>query len=50
VIQKGDTLTIIARKFNVTVQAILAVNPQITNPNLIFAGRTIKIPCPPGMG
>jgi len=46
VIQKGDTLSSIARKFNVTVEAILAVNPQITNPNIIFAGRTIKIPCP----
>lgn len=50
VIQKGDTLTSIARKFNVTVQAILAVNPQITNPNIIFVGRTIKVPCPSGMG
>jgi len=50
VIQKGDTLSSIAQKFNVTVHAILAVNPQITNPNIIFAGRTIKIPCPPGMG
>ena len=45
VIQKGDTLSSIARKFNVTVQAILDANPQITNPNIIFAGRTIKIPC-----
>jgi len=50
VIQKGDTLSSIAAKFGVTVQAILAVNPQITNPNIIFVGRTIKVPCPPGMG
>lgn len=50
VIQKGDTLTTIARKFNTTVQAILDANPQITNPNIIFAGRTIKIPCVGGMG
>ena len=50
VIQPGDTLSSIAQKFRVTVKAILAVNPQITNPNIIFAGRTIKIPCPPGMG
>lgn len=50
VIQKGDTLSSIAKKFGVTVQAILAVNPQITNPNIIFVGRTIKIPCPSGMG
>jgi len=50
VIQKGDTLSSIARANNTTVQAILAVNPQITNPNIIFVGRTIKIPCPMGMG
>lgn len=50
VIQKGDTLFTIARKFGVTVDQILAVNPQITTPNIIFAGRTIKIPCPMGMG
>lgn len=50
VIQPGDTLSSIAQKFGVSVKAILAVNPQITNPNIIFAGRTIKIPCPPGMG
>lgn len=50
VIQKGDTLSSIAAANNTTVQAILAVNPQITNPNIIFAGRTIQIPCPMGMG
>jgi len=50
VIQRGDTLSSIARRNNTTVQAILAVNPQITNPNIIFVGRTIQIPCPGGMG
>lgn len=50
VIQKGDTLSSIAARYGVTVHAILAVNPQITNPNIIFVGRTIKIPCPSGMG
>jgi LysM repeat protein len=50
VIQKGDSLYTIAVKHNTTVDAILAVNPQITNPGIIFAGRTIKIPCPMGMG
>ena len=50
VIQKGETLSSIARKFNVTVAAILAVNPQITNPNIVFTGQTIKVPCPNGMG
>ncbi len=50
VIQKGDTLSSIAQKFGITVQDILAANPQITNPNIIFVGRTIKIVCPKGMG
>lgn len=50
VIQKGDTLFSVARKFRVTVQAILAVNPEITDPNRIFVGQTIKVPCSIGMG
>ncbi|MGZ9226628.1 MAG: LysM peptidoglycan-binding domain-containing protein, partial [Anaerolineales bacterium] len=36
--QKGDTLRKIAAKFNTTVDAILRVNPKITNPNLIYVG------------
>ncbi len=41
---RGDTLRIIAAKFSTTVDAILKVNPQITNPNLIFIGQAITIP------
>ena len=41
---KGDTLRKIAGKFNTTVDAILKVNPQITNPNLIYVGQAITIP------
>lgn len=44
VVQRGDTLFIIARRFNTTVSAILAVNPEITDPNLIFPGQIIIIP------
>jgi len=40
----GDTLFGIALKHGTTVDAILAVNPQITNPNIIFEGQQIKIP------
>ena len=43
-IQSGDTLASIARRFNTTVAAILQVNPQITNPNVIYAGQVILIP------
>ncbi|MDX9872701.1 MAG: DUF3794 domain-containing protein [Clostridia bacterium] len=50
VVQKGDTLFTIAQAHGVSVNAILAVNPGITTPNIIYAGRTIQVPCPPGMG
>lgn len=46
-IQPGDTLFLIAQRFNTTVNAILAANPQITNPNLIFPGQVIFIPTVP---
>ena len=42
--QSGDTLRKIAARFNTSVDAILKVNPQITNPNLIFVGQGITIP------
>jgi spore germination protein len=47
VVQTGDTLGAIARKFGVTVQAILAANPNITDPTYVKVGQTILIP-PPG--
>ena len=42
--QRGDTLRKIAAKFNTTVDTILKVNLQITNPNLIYVGQAITIP------
>ncbi|AEF92975.1 Peptidoglycan-binding lysin domain protein [Desulfotomaculum nigrificans CO-1-SRB] len=44
-IVQGDTLNKLAARFGTTVQDILNVNPQITNPNLINVGDVIKIPC-----
>lgn len=43
-VQAFDTLFIISRRFGVTISQILDVNPQITNPNLIFIGQVICIP------
>lgn len=43
-IVSGDTLGAIAARNGVTVNALLAVNPQITDRNRIFAGQTIVIP------
>lgn len=43
-VQKGDTLRKIADRLNTTVDAILKVNPQISNPNLIYVGQAINLP------
>ena len=43
-VQPGDNLTKIAQKAGVSVQDLIAANPQITNPNLIQAGMKINIP------
>ena len=43
-IKSGDTLFGIALRFHTTVDAIMAANPQITNPNLIRDGETLNIP------
>jgi LysM repeat protein len=40
----GQTLSGIAWYYGTTVQAIMSVNPSITNPNLIYAGSTLCIP------
>ena len=42
-IVRGDTLTRIARRFNTTVQRILAANPKIKNRNLIRTGDYLYI-------
>lgn len=44
VVRWGDTLGRIAARFGTTVNAIVAANPQITNPNLIYVGQVITIP------
>ncbi len=46
-VQPGDTLFFIAQRFGTTVQAILACNPQITNPDLIFPGQVFCVPGAP---
>lgn len=41
---RGDTLGSIARRYSTTIQAILALNPQITNPNIIYPGQVLIVP------
>jgi spore coat assembly protein SafA len=43
-VQRGDTLWGIAQRAGVSLQALEAANPQITNPNLIYPGQTVTIP------
>lgn len=43
-VRPGDTLSALAQQFNTSIQAIMALNPQITNPDLIFDGDTLNIP------
>ena len=44
VVKWGETLFSIARLCNTTVEAIMAANPEITSPELIYAGQTLQIP------
>lgn len=41
-IKRGDTLTSIANRYGVSIQSIVRLN-NIQNPNLIYAGETIRI-------
>ena len=43
-VKAGDTLYLIGQRFELTVQQILRVNPQIRNPNVIYVGQVICIP------
>ncbi len=44
VIRSGDSLRRIAEVHNTTIAEILALNPEITNPNQLFVGSTILLP------
>ena len=43
IIQRGDTLTELAIKYNTTVARLVELN-NIVNPNLIYAGATLIVP------
>ena len=44
VVQAGDTLGKIAARIGVNWRDLLAINPQIYNPSLIYAGQVINLP------
>ncbi len=43
-IQKGQTLSGIAKQQGTTIDALLKANPSIKNPNLIYAGSALSLP------
>jgi murein DD-endopeptidase MepM/ murein hydrolase activator NlpD len=43
-IERGDTLSELAQRYNTTVSDFLKANPQIRDPDRIYAGDTLKVP------
>ena len=43
-VKRGDTLWGIAKRFGVNLTALIAANPQIKNPNLIYPGNEVRLP------
>lgn len=43
-ITKGDTLWMVAKKFGVSLEALIKANPQIKDPNKIREGEMVQIP------
>ncbi|WP_207706885.1 SafA/ExsA family spore coat assembly protein [Alkaliphilus pronyensis] len=46
IVQQGDSMFTIARRFGVTLQRLIAANPQVADPNVIEVGQQICIPIP----
>lgn len=46
IVQQGDLLSDIAQKYGVTISAIMAANPSLTDPSQIFVGQQLVIPAP----
>ncbi|NLM70265.1 MAG: LysM peptidoglycan-binding domain-containing protein [Firmicutes bacterium] len=44
-VQQGDSMFSIAQRFGVSLDALIAANPQITNPNQIFPCDVLCVPC-----
>ena len=45
-VKPGDTLSHIAKDHGVSLDSLIAANPQIKNPDLIYPGDEIRIPSP----
>ncbi|KKI93764.1 hypothetical protein WQ54_01555 [Bacillus sp. SA1-12] len=43
-VKSGDTLWLIAQRYQVGLSEIISANPQFKNPNLIYPGQKVNIP------
>ena len=43
-VSSGDTLSEIAQTYGVSLQELIAANPQIANPNRIYPGDEVNVP------
>lgn len=43
-VQSGDSMSGIAKKVGVSLDELVKANPQISNPNIIYAGQVLVIP------
>lgn len=50
VVKPGDTLSFYSRVFGISISQILAANPGIIDPNVLFVGQIIRIPAAPPVG
>ncbi|WP_128894736.1 M14 family metallopeptidase [Longirhabdus pacifica] len=46
IVQRGDTLYRIAKRYGIHLQALIAANPQLTNTQYVVPGQIIYIPIP----
>ncbi|TVX87272.1 LysM peptidoglycan-binding domain-containing protein [Paenibacillus agilis] len=44
VVKEGDTLWKLAKAWGLPLQALIAANPQLTNPNVLLIGQVVNIP------
>lgn len=49
IVQAGDTMWVISKRFGVSLDSLIRANPQIKNPDVIYPGEVIRIPVSGGM-
>lgn len=47
IVKKGDSMYSLSKKYNVELDKLISMNPQITNPDVLNVGEKVKIPTAP---